>query len=143
VIEFSDFECPFCGKFARESGPKFQATFIDTGRVRLGFWHYPISRIHKNARAASQAAYCAGQQGEFWRMHDLLFARQGQLQPPDLRARADSLGLDVNQFQTCLNSKSADSIEASARAAEGLGITGTPAFLVGGFKMMAGFKRLT
>jgi protein-disulfide isomerase len=74
MIEFSEFECPACGRFAREVIPVIQGEYIDSGKVLLAFWHRPLDR-HKRAVPAAIAANCAGAQGKFWPLHDLLRRR--------------------------------------------------------------------
>src|SRR6185436_20936742 len=70
MLEFSDFECPFCGRYSRETYPQVQREYVDTGKVRYVFRHTPIERIHPQAMKAAEAAECAGTQGKFWEMHD-------------------------------------------------------------------------
>ena len=74
IVEFSDFACPFCGRFSKDILPELKAKYIDTGQVLLAFRHLPLDRIHPRARPAAEAAECASRQGKFWRFHDLLFA---------------------------------------------------------------------
>jgi len=131
ILEYSDFECSYCGKYVREHYPRIEAEYIKTGKIRYLFRDLP-AREHPNALAAAQAARCAGEQGKFWEMHDLLFAAQTALAPADLQSYAQVLGLDPKSFNECLASKKyAEAIRRSALAADRLGIYGTPAFLIG------------
>jgi len=73
LVEYSDFECPFCRRFEGDTFPRIKAAFVDTGRIRYAFRHRPLSNVHKNAQAAAQAANCARNQGRFWEMRSALF----------------------------------------------------------------------
>ena len=131
ILEFSDFECPFCGRYSRGVYHQIQKEYVDTGKVRYVFRHTPIERIHKQAMKAAEAAQCALAQGKFWEMHDRLFANQKELAPPNLIAYAQVLGLNMPAFQQCLGGQTAARVRQDL--AEGLkaGITGTPAFFIG------------
>jgi protein-disulfide isomerase len=130
VIEFSDFQCPFCGKSARDIVPTFVREFVDTGRVAYFFRHFPLESIHNRAVRAATAADCAGRQSRFWQMHDRIFANQKNLADAGLLADAASIGLDISQFTACLNTPSQ---ALTADQAEGLrlGVTGTPTLMIG------------
>jgi protein-disulfide isomerase len=131
ILEYSDFECSYCGKYVRDTFPRIDAEYIKTGRIKYLFRDLPAPE-HKNALAAAQAARCAGEQGKFWEMHDLLFASQVALAPADIQAFAQILGLDLDRFNECLASnKYAEAIRRSAAGAERSGVYGTPAFLIG------------
>lgn len=79
IIEYSDFQCPFCGVFARETLPEFTRQYIDSGKVLLAFQHLPITTLHPLAVDAAVAADCAGEQGHFWAMHDSIFSSKQPL----------------------------------------------------------------
>jgi protein-disulfide isomerase len=131
IIEYSDFECPFCGKYAREVFPQVVQNYVKTGKVRYYYRDLPLP-MHPNAFPAARAARCAGEQGKFWEMHDSLFANQAALTKNDISARAGSIGLDVSKFNECLASdRYGDIIRKSATGAERLGVNGTPAFAFG------------
>jgi len=105
--------------------------FVRTGKVELIFLDLPLP-MHQNAFKAAEAAACAGDQNMFWEMHHQLFANQGALAPEQLSGYAGELGLDVAAFQKCLSSgKQAPGIREDMRVAKNLGITGTPAYLLG------------
>ena len=132
IIEFSDFQCPFCSKHATNTLPAIKKRLVDSGKVRYISFHYPIETIHPQAFEAAAAAECAGQQGRFWDMHERLFANSKALSHADLVANAQALGLDEVSFEICLR---ADAVHKRIRAdhAEGgrLGVTGTPVFFLG------------
>jgi protein-disulfide isomerase len=129
IVEFSDFQCPYCGRVQPVIGQLMQR-YGD--RLRVVFRHYPLP-IHPLAPKAAEAAVCAADQGRFWEMHDKLFSDQAKLQVQDLKAKAAEVGLDAEAFGACLD---AGRHEAAWRAdrAEGdrIGVTGTPAFFVNG-----------
>jgi protein-disulfide isomerase len=131
MIEYSDFECPFCGEYARQLYPRILESYVKTGKVRYYFRDLPLP-IHPNAMRSALAARCAGEQGKFWEMHDSLFADQSALSEKDILRRAVALGLDQSKFSECFSAnKYADSIRKSRSGAERLSITGTPAFAFG------------
>ena len=131
IIEYSDYQCPFCGEYARDIFPRLDSDYIKAGKVRYYFRDLPLPS-HPQAPAAAQAARCAGEQGKFWEMHESLFANQAALAPPDLTKRAQALGLDEAKFSECVAAgRYRDNIRRSMSGAERMGINGTPAFLVG------------
>ena len=131
LVEVSDFQCPYCGKGAREVLPQVYEKFVRTGKVELLFLDLPL-QMHPYAFQAAEAAACAGDQKMFWDMHHLLFNNQNALAPEKLPGYAEQLGLDVAAFKTCLSSRRhMPDIQEDMNVAEGLGITGTPAYLFG------------
>jgi protein-disulfide isomerase len=131
LIEFSDYQCPFCGKYTKEVMPQLQDEYVKTGKVKYVFQDMPLD-FHKNAFKAAEAAHCAGDQGKFWEMHDLLFQNQTALDPEQLPAHAKSLGLSETAFSQCLESgKFAAQIRQDIAQAGTAGITGTPTFFIG------------
>jgi protein-disulfide isomerase len=132
LIEFSDFECPYCGRFARETLSAIREQFEVTGKIRIGLRHLPIKRLHPLANAAAATAICAGRQGKLWEMHDLLFAEPVRLDEPSRLEYARRLGLDLRALGLCLVDRSVmDQIDADVRVAQDLKVTGTPAILIG------------
>jgi protein-disulfide isomerase len=131
LVEFSDYQCPFCQRFFQATLPALKEEYIDTGKVRYVFRDFPLDRIHPQARKAAEAAHCAGEQGKYWEMHDVLFGNQQALQPPKLSEHARALRLDGARFDQCLTSGT-----HAARVAQGLtdgqaaGVQGTPGFVV-------------
>ena len=112
--------------------PKLEKEYIATGKLKYVARDFPLDMIHPFARKASEAFWCANEQGQGEAMHDRLFANQQQLQPEALEKHAEALGLDVQAFKTCLGSgKYTDRINASLKEGQKVGVTGTPAFLLG------------
>jgi protein-disulfide isomerase len=131
LLEFSDYECPFCSRFVRSVLPQLDKEYIDAGKVKLIFMNFPLP-MHSHAKAAAEAAECAGDQGKYWQMHDKLFANQRQQSEEDLTKYADALGLDVKKFKDCLHDGRHDQ-QIQRDTSEGVqaGINGTPCFLLG------------
>ena len=112
--------------------PKLAKEYIETGKLRYITRDFPLENIHKLARKASEAFWCANEQGKGGDMHSRLFANQQQLQPGALAGHAEALGLDVPAFQACLDSgKYTAKINASLQEGQHAGVTGTPAFFLG------------
>lgn len=134
IVEFSDFECPFCSK-AEESVNQVMEKYA--GKIRLVFRHFPLT-FHANAPKAAEAAACADDQGKFWEMHKQLFANQKALTVPELKQHAATLGLDKAKFDECLDTgKNKTLVEADTKAGSEVGVTGTPAFFING-KLISG-----
>jgi len=129
VIEFSDYECPFC-KRAEPTVTQVMKEYA--GKVRLEFRHFPLESIHPQARGAAEAAVCAEEQGRFWEFHELLWAGGG-LAAPKLLEHAAKAGLDVSAYQACLASgRGKQRVDADLAAGKAVGVSGTPAFFVNG-----------
>ncbi len=138
ILEFSDFECPFCGKFSRETLPALDREFVDSGLVLIAFLHFPL-KIHPFALPAAEAAECANRQGQFWSAHDLFFRNQQDLTPAALREDGRTLGLDVSVFEACLgDSGRRVRVDEDLSVGTALGIRGTPALFIG--NVVAGEK---
>ena len=131
LIEYSDFQCPFCGTFARETLPEIKRSYIDTNSVLLAFRHFPLDRLHPLARGAANAAACAAQQGRFWPMHDLLFAHQEQLDRSGLQNDATLAQLDLTKFETCQSGQPVQSVAEDLESGHALFVEATPTFLIG------------
>jgi Na+/H+ antiporter NhaA len=127
VVEYGDFECPYCGK----AEPVVRDLLADFGDVRYVWRHLPLSDVHPNAELAAEAAEAAAAQGAFWEMHDLLLDHQGELRPRDLHAYAQQLELDSDRFREDLQRHAhAPRIEEDVDSADISGVTGTPTFFV-------------
>ena len=130
LIEISDYQCPFCGRYVRDTFPQLKEEYVKTGKVKSVFLDLPLEAIHKLAFKAAEAASCAADQGKYWEMHDRLFANQGALEP--WNPHAEAVGLDVAAFEQCMTSgKHVAEIRRDMAEASRLGITGTPGFLLG------------
>ena len=131
IIEYGDFECPFCRRFQHTTYPQIQEAYIKTGKLRYYYRDMPLP-FHQQALPAARAAHCAGEQGKFWQMHDSLFADDGPLEAGGIDARATKLGLDVSKLNGCVASdRFANVIQKGLDEAAQMQITGTPTFLVG------------
>ncbi len=136
IFEFSEYQCPYCAKYVRETLPQIVETYIATGKVVYIFWNRPLPpSMHPQAEISGEAAECAGKQGKYWEMHDLIFDKQSEWS-----GKADALsillgygvtvGLDQTAYQSCLSAhEPAEEIAQQAAFADGLGITGTPFFV--------------
>jgi protein-disulfide isomerase len=132
LMEFSDYQCPYCKRHATTVMPSLIKTYVDTGKVRFIMREYPIENLHKRAAPASEAVLCAGDQGQYWAMHDSLFADQKANSDEDFQQQAAALGLDVPAFAECMSShKFMDQINADIAEGQKLGVSGTPSFVVG------------
>jgi len=130
LVEFSDFQCSFC-KALTATLVRVQKDFAS--QVRLTFRQFPIANIHPEAQKAAEASLCAGEQGRFWEMHDLLFQQQDRLKAEDLKAKAAELKLDADAFGACLASgKYAEQIRQDTLDGTRAGVTGTPALFING-----------
>jgi len=132
IVEFSDFECPYCGR-ATAAVDEVLKTYGD--KVRLVFRHYPLD-FHKKAKKAAEASACAADQGKFWELHDRLFEYQTSLEVAQLKEHAAAIGLDAAKFDACLDGGAkAEIVERDLKAGRQLGVSGTPAFFINGVKL--------
>jgi protein-disulfide isomerase len=139
LVEFSDFQCPYCAK-AQDAVKTFMAKHGDS--VTLVFKHLPLTSIHPEALPAAKAAWAAGQQGKFWQFQQALFANQRQLSDEFYQQTAQSLGLDVAKFdRDRASTAAATAINQDLALAEQLGIEGTPFFVLNG-KALPGVVQL-
>ena len=138
VYEMSDFQCPYCRKFAQETFPGLERSYIAAGKVRWVFINFPLTDIHTHAAAAAQLALCAAKQNGFWRMHDLLFQHQDTWAPlkeagPFFVSLADSAGLSKPALVTCLEApETLQAVQADAEGAARSGAGSTPTFYIEG-----------
>lgn len=132
IVEFTDYQCPFCARHHRETIPEVERDYIKTGKVKYVVRHLPLDSIHPLAFNAAEASSCAADQGKFWEMHGRLMVNQRALSPKDLLVHAEAAGLDLPTFQRCLdNGKHASSIRKDQADAHKAGITGTPGIFLG------------
>jgi protein-disulfide isomerase len=131
IVEFSDYQCPYCRRFHAEVLPELRRNYIDTGKVRLVFKDLPLP-MHREALPAAVAARCAAAQGKYWEMNEALFANQADLSA-DLYPRiAKALGLDLKGFEACrADPATAQTVMGDARGAQQFGLSSTPSFLIG------------
>jgi protein-disulfide isomerase len=136
LIEFSDFQCPFCRQFTATL-KAVEEKYGDN--VRIVYRQFPIASIHPFAVKAAEASLCAHDQGKFWQLHDAMFRDQNKLSIPDLKQVATSLGLDRVRFDQCLESGThAAQVARDIREGERVGVSGTPAFFVNGIELRGG-----
>ncbi|HEV7518200.1 MAG TPA: thioredoxin domain-containing protein, partial [Thermoanaerobaculia bacterium] len=130
IVEFADFQCPFCFRL-QPTLERVKRKYGD--KVRIVFRQYPLS-FHANASKAAEAALCANDQGQFWQLHDAMFADQQGLAVDGLKAKAAKIaGLRTGQFNSCLDSgKHAEEVKKDLAAGTAAGVTGTPAMFVNG-----------
>ncbi len=139
IIEFSDFQCPFCARFHVETLPSLLEEYIDAGKVNLVYRDFPIQSIHPNALPAAVAAECANEQGKYWEYHDTLFEKQNGWSRLDSNAvistfsqYATDVGLEQQQFDSCLGSgKYLEEVQGDLSDGRDYDITGTPGFFIG------------
>jgi protein-disulfide isomerase len=138
VYEMSDFQCPYCRRFAVETFPTIEKQYIATGKVRWIFVNFPLTSIHANAVAAAQVANCAGKQGAFWAMHDLLYQHQEAWAPlkeaaPFFLSLADSTRISKETLLACVNApETLAEIRSEAEGSERAGAQSTPTFYIEG-----------
>jgi protein-disulfide isomerase len=146
IVEFSDYECPFCGRNATDVYPQLQRDFVDTGKARYFFLNFPLEALHPQAFRAAEAAECAGAQGRYWEMHDLLFKNQKAFTDASLLRYASQLGLRVEPFEACLEGEVAAKIREHQAFGRSLQVTSTPVFFIGEIQTNGGLslrRRLT
>lgn len=131
LVEFSDFQCPFCARHTKNTFPQIKKDFVDTGKIRYVFKDFPLA-FHKLAQKAAEAAHCAGEEGKYWEMHNLIFANQQKMTKDDLIAHSEELALDKAAFARCLDDgRYAEGISEDIKDGSQSGVTGTPSFILG------------
>jgi protein-disulfide isomerase len=136
IVEFSDFQCPYCARFYKNTLPQIEEKYIKTGKVKLIYKDFPLS-FHQYAQKAAEAAECADEQGKFWEYHDKLFENQSQLDVASLKRYAAELGLDTQAFNECLDSgKMAAEVQQDFNEGKAKGVSGTPTFFINGQKLV-------
>jgi protein-disulfide isomerase len=143
VVEFADFQCPHCGEFANVQFPTIREQLINTGQLRWRFRDFPLN--FPWSRISALAGQCAGEQGKFWEMEDVLFQRQSDWGTSSrnptsaFRDLARSAGVDLDKYNACMDSQRyAGRVEASHREGVARGVTGTPTFFVNGRQLDTG-----
>ena len=129
MVEFTDFECPFCGRYVRETFPQILKEYVDKEMLRYTVIDQPLP-IHPKAEKAAQAAHCASDQGKYWEIHELIMAQQGSLD--DLSYYASSLDMNIAEYEDCLKTdKYKGKVNNNMELARKLGINGVPGFVIG------------
>jgi len=105
MVEFADYQCPFCARHFRETFSLIEKDYLRTGKVKYAFFDFPLEHSHPQAFQAAVAAYCAGEEGKYWEMHARLFTHQQELLEKDLLHHAQAIGLDPSKFERCLNNE--------------------------------------
>jgi protein-disulfide isomerase len=156
IIEFSDFQCPYCRTFYVDTYKQLVKDYVDTGKAKIYFKQFPLSQIHPGAEIAAEAAECASDQGKFWEMHDKMFDEQQKqgsgtvaFTKDDLKNWAKTItGLNAQTFNSCLDSGSKAAV-VQQQQTQGIqaGVDGTPTFFVNGLKLVgaqpySAFKQL-
>lgn len=131
IIEWSDFQCPYCERFYSQTLPGIVSEYIDAGKVRFVYRDFPLS-FHAQATPSAEASECANEQGKYWEFHDMLFENQASLGAENYKKWAADLGLDSAKFNDCVDTRKYKSeVEKDMSEGGAAGITGTPGFIVG------------
>ncbi len=131
LIEYTDYQCPFCSRFEAQTFPEIKKNLIDTGKVRFIQRDLPLE-FHQFALKAAQAVRCAGEQGKYWEMKDLLFKNQSKLDAEAIAGYANGISLNTDKFKSCMaGDKYLKEIAEETKYANTLGVSGTPTFVLG------------
>ncbi len=131
IVEFSDFQCPYCGRFHKDTYEQLRKNY--EGKIRFVYRDFPILSLHPYAEVSAQAADCANEQGKYWEYHDLLLSNQDKYLPADLTNFASQLNLDGTAFTTCISTgRYKQEIAKDVQDGESYGVTGTPTFFING-----------
>jgi len=137
IVEWSDYECPFCERFYSQTLGLIDEEYIQTGKVKFVYRDFPLG-FHQNAQKAAEAAECAGEQGKYYDMHDLLFESGVEGGVTAFKQYAATIGLDTDEFNSCLDSgEMASEIQADMQDGQAVGVSGTPGFIING-KLISG-----
>lgn len=130
LVEYSDFHCPFCKRVQ----PTIASVLEKYGsKIRIVYKDFPLDSLHPQARAAAEAARCAGEQGKFWEFHDKVYAGDSDATPPTMKLYAQQVGLDVSTFESCVSTRKYQAqVQQDVVEGSKLGVTGTPGFFVNG-----------
>jgi protein-disulfide isomerase len=131
MVEFTDYECPFCRQFHLTSFEQIKKNYIDAGKLRYVSRDFPLD-FHKNALRAAVAGRCGAEQGKFWELRHSMIANASKLQPEDILGYAKGLALDAGKFRSCMESgRLLAAVEADMDEGRAAGVSGTPTFLIG------------
>ncbi len=132
MIEFSDYQCPFCKRHVDQTVPALMKDYVDSGKVRYAFRDFPLAALHPQAAKAAEAARCAGDQAKYWEMHDRMFDLQPEIKDQKFAEFAKGIGLDEAKFNECLSSgRYAAAVQNDVDYGTKLGVRGTPTVVVG------------
>lgn len=132
VVEFSDFQCPFCARHSQNTLPALMKEYVDAGKVKYVLRDFPIQSLHPGAAKSHEAAHCAGEQGKYWDMYHRLFSNVRGQELQDLTAHAKALRLDAKKFEQCVASeRHAERVRKAVDEGQRAGVRGTPTFFVG------------
>ena len=131
LVLFSDFQCPYCGRFAQSVLPSLKQAYVDRGLLQIAFRHLPLDRLHPRARPAAEAAECARRQNKFWEVHDSLFRDAGRLERDDLLEYGRAANLDEKAYAACLEGQAAERVRQDAELAKSLEVRSTPSVFLG------------
>jgi protein-disulfide isomerase len=132
LVEFTDYQCPFCRRHTARTKPRLIKEYVETGMLKYVLREFPLAQIHPQAPKASEAALCAGDQGKYWEINEVLFANQRKLSIAELKTYADDLGLDMARFNECLDgAKYTERVAADLKDGANAGVRGTPSFFLG------------
>ena len=132
IVEFADFECPFCGQYVRDTHERIDREYVQTGKVRYAFRNFPLEQIHPHALEAGVAGECARQRGLFWDMHARMFADQQALTDAGLLKSATALGLSEGPFERCLtDAMTVARVRRDFQEGVSAGVRATPSFFIG------------
>jgi protein-disulfide isomerase len=135
IVEFSDFQCPFCKSWNDATFGPLRQQYGD--KIAVYYRHYPLTSIHPEAMKGAEAAECANEQSKFWDFHDALFRTQSTIGVDNSMSLAESVGLDTQKFDDCLNSdKYQSNIDADIADGDAYGVTGTPTFFINGVRLV-------
>jgi protein-disulfide isomerase len=135
IVEFADFQCPYCKKWNDTTAPALKEKYGD--KIVIYFRHYPLTSIHPQAMDGAVAAECAAEQNKFWEMHDGLFETQDAINLHNSQALAGKLGLDMTKFNSCMaNNPGQANINADVLDGVSYGVAGTPTFLINGVRLL-------
>lgn len=136
IVEFSDFECPFCGRFYTGAYQQLLTEYVNTGKAKIIFRDFPLS-FHANAQPAAEAAECAGEQGMYWEMHDKIFENQRSLTTENYKKWAEEMGLNKGEFDACVDSgKMRSEVQKDFADGAAAGVSGTPTVFINGEKIV-------
>jgi len=140
IVEYSDYECPFCARFFNNTLARIKSEYIDTGKAKFVYKDFPLSSIHFQAQKAAETARCVRDQlgdNGYWAMHDILFGRQQLLGDSSFKQWARSLGVNGSEFDSCLDSgKFAGAVTDDLNEGAALGVSGTPTFFINDMKVV-------